>query len=88
MEVGEGGRHHGSHHASLSALLFAAVPGTEVAVVGQTKDMTLGIRCKTIEREWNIRPTSSCAKMNAELSPSSRFKLQDLSGSQAPETGA
>ena len=43
MEVGEGSRHHGSHHASLSALLFAAVPGTEVAVVGQTKDMALGI---------------------------------------------
>ena len=45
MEVGEGGRHHGSHHASLSALLFAAVPGTEVAVVGQTKDMALGKCC-------------------------------------------
>ena len=43
VEVGEGGGHHGSHHASLSALLFAAVPGTEVAVVGQTKDMALGI---------------------------------------------
>ena len=43
MEVGEGGGHHGSHHASLSALLLAAVPGTEVAVMGQTKDMTLGI---------------------------------------------
>ena len=43
MEVGEGGRHHGSHHASLSALLFAAVPRAEVAVVGQIKDMALGI---------------------------------------------
>ena len=43
VEVGEGGSNHGSHHASLSALLFTAVPRTEVAVVGQTKDMTLGI---------------------------------------------
>ena len=43
MEVGEGGRHHGSHHASLSALLFAAVPGTEVTVMGETKDMALVI---------------------------------------------
>ena len=43
MEVGEGGSHHGSHHASLPALLFAAVPRAEVAVVGETKDMTLGI---------------------------------------------
>ena len=45
VEVGEGGRHHGSHHASLSALLLAAVPCTEVAVVGQTKDMALGKCC-------------------------------------------
>ena len=45
MEVGEGGGNHGSHHASLSALLLAAVPGTEVAVMGQTKDMTLVICC-------------------------------------------
>ena len=45
VEVGEGGGNHGSHHASLSALLFAAVPGTEVAVVGQTKDMALGKCC-------------------------------------------
>ena len=45
MEVGEGGRHHGSHHASLSALLFAAVPRTEVAVMGQTKDMALVTCC-------------------------------------------
>ena len=43
MEVGEGGGNHGSHHASLSALLFTAVPCAEVAVMGQTKDMTLGI---------------------------------------------
>ena len=41
VEVGEGGGHHGSHHASLPALLLAAVPCSKVPVVGETKDVAL-----------------------------------------------
>ena len=41
MEVGEGGGHHGSHDASLPALLLAAVPCSKVPVVGETKDVAL-----------------------------------------------
>ena len=40
------------------------------------------------ETDNRLKLTNSCAKMNAELRPSSRFKLQDRSGSQAPDTGA
>ena len=48
MEVGEGGRHHRSHHASLSALLLATVPGSKVTIVGKTQDVTLGLKPRQI----------------------------------------
>ena len=51
MEVGEGGRHHRSHHASLSALLLATVPGSKVTIVGKTQDVTLGIKPRQIRLE-------------------------------------
>ena len=51
MEVGEGGRHHRSHHASLSALLLATVPGSKVTIVGKTQDVTLGLKPRQIRLE-------------------------------------
>ena len=51
MEVGEGGRHHRSHHASLSALLLATVPGSKVTIVGKTQDVTLGFAPRQIRQE-------------------------------------
>ena len=41
MEVGEGGGHHGSHHTSFATLLLATVPGSQVPIMGETKDVAL-----------------------------------------------
>ena len=51
MGVGEGGRHHRSHHASLSALLLATVPGSKVTIVGKTQDVTLGLAPRQMRLE-------------------------------------
>ena len=81
MEVGEGCGHHGGHHAPFPALLLAVVTGAQVTIVGQAKDVALVV--------WGEHLlTNSCARMNAELRPSSLLRLQERSGSQAPDTGA
>ena len=41
VEVGEGGGHHRSHHTSLPAFLLATVPGSQVPIMGETKDVAL-----------------------------------------------
>ena len=40
VEVGEGGRHHGSHHAPLVRFLLTGVARPEVPVMRQSEDVT------------------------------------------------